>query len=455
MKKRVDFDIWSVGSLDFSETGRRKEMKEFYLLKTQNAERLYMEFAKDLPIIDYHNHLSVVDMVKDRRYDDLAELWLVPDPYKHRLMRICGVAEHYITGNAEPYEKFEKFCEVFPHLAGNPVYDWSRMELSFVFGIHEVPCRENAKRIYDTAREMLRSSEFSGNAILDRFDIAYQSPVASLMDDLSLFDGKRVAPSLRGDNLLSPSPELKQELTTKTGVAIIDVPSYIKAVAVLLDRFSAAGCSFADHALDAGFFEEDKDGSRADILKRLGIEYTKRGWTLLLHMDAKRKTSARLARLTGPVGGYAAVGGSFDLSAVCDLLNEMEQSGGLPDTVLFPLNMNDQAPLAVLQGSFSEDGRASKVQLGSAWWWCDHAMGIRNTLSAVASFGVLSQFIGMTTDSRSILSFVRHDYFRRLLCSWLAEQNEKQEWDLPWQIQGEIIQKIGYRNALDKICNTK
>ena len=184
------------------------------------------------------------------------------------------------------------------------------------------------------------------------------------------------------------------------------------------------------------------------------MEYAKRGWTLLLHMDAKRKTSARLARLTGPVGGYAAVGGGFDLSSVCDLLNDMECGGGLPDTVLFPLNMSDQAALAVMQGSFSEEGTASKVQLGPAWWWCDHAMGIRNTLSAVASFGVLSQFIGMTTDSRSVLSFVRHDYFRRLLCSWLDGQNESEEWDLPWKMQGEIIEKISYRNAWDKVRKT-
>lgn len=426
-------------------------MKEDYLLKTQNAQRLYLAFAKDQPIIDFHNHLSVAEIAADRRFDNLTELWLAPDPYKHRLMRICGVPEYFITGDAGPYEKFERFCEIFPLLAGNPVYDWSRMELSRLFGIEELPSKQTARQIYDRAGEMLGSAEFSARGLLGRFNVAYQSPVASITDDLTLYDGKRVAPSLRGDNLLTPSEELVAQLSQMTGAAIADTESYIKAVSAMMDRFAAVGCRFADHALDADFFADDKDGRRTEMLTRLGVEYAKRKWTLLLHIGAKRKTSGRLARLAGPVGGYAAVGGGFDLSALCDLLGAMERGGGLPDTVLFPLNMSDQAAMSVMQGSFSEDGTASKVQLGPAWWWCDHAMGIENALSSIASFGVLSQFIGMTTDSRSILSFVRHDYFRRLLCAWLDRQNTQAEWDLPWETQGEIIERICYRNALDKI----
>ena len=426
-------------------------MKENYLLKTKNSERLYSEFAKTLPIIDFHNHVSVADIASDKKYTDLCELWLASDPYKHRLMRICGIDEHFITGNAEPFEKFKKYCGIFPYLAGNPVYNWSRMELSRVFGIEDMPNVENAGYIYDKCGEMLASNEFSSNAILSRFNIEYQSPVAALLDDISGFDGISVAPSLRGDDLLDPTEELKRAFEIKSGVAITDDTSYIKAVSVMLDRFADKGCCFADHALDAGFFEGCANEKKIEILIRLGTEYAKRGWTLLLHIDAKRKTSDRLARLAGPAGGYAAVGGSFDLSALCDLIGGMEEQGGLPDTVIFPLNMNDQAPLAVMQGSFSEDGRPSKVQLGPAWWWCDHALGIENTLNCIASFGAVSQFIGMTTDSRSILSFVRHDYFRRILCSWLDRQNTERELELPVEIQGEIIEKICYKNAKNKI----
>ena len=425
-------------------------MKESYLLTSASAQSLYLDYAKNAPIVDYHNHLSVADIAQDRKYEDLVELWLAPDPYKHRLMRICGVDERLITGDAEPYQRFAAFCEIFPLLAGNPVYDWARMELDTVFGICDIPCRDNARAIYDKTREMLASPEFSTRGILGRFPIAYQSPVATLTDDLSLFDGKSTAPSLRGDNLLSPSGELTERLTKETGIAVRDDATYLAAVSVMLDRFEVAGCRFADHALDAGFFESDTNGAKQNMLIALGAEYAKRGWTLLLHMDAKRQTSPRLARLAGPAGGYAAVGGGFPLSHLCDMLGKMEQTG-LPDVVLFSLNMGDQAPLAVMQGSFSEDGVSSKVQLGPAWWWCDHPMGITNALSSVASFGVLSQFIGMTTDSRSILSFVRHDYFRRLLCSWLDEKNVKEQWDVSRETMGEIVRKICYQNAMDKI----
>ena len=421
-------------------------MDKNFLLKTEGARKLY-QVAKDLPIVDFHNHLSVADMAQNRQFENLTKLWLTSDPYKHRLMRICGVEEKYITGSATDYEKFEKYCEVFPLMAGNPVYDWTLMELHRIFGIDTFPTKETAREIYEKAGQMLKTPEFSNNGILGKFNIAYQSPVATLADDLSGFDGKTVAPSLRGDNLLCPDEKLRKTLTERTGISITDTDTYIRAVCVLLDEFHAAGCRFADHSLDAGFFERNK--ADADMLCRLGAEYAKRNWTLLLHIDAKRATSVRLAEVAGPAGGYAAVGGLFDLTVVCDLLGAMEQSGGLPDTVIFPLNMSDQAPLAVLQGSFSQDGVASKVQLGPAWWWCDHTLGIRNTMNCIASFGLISQFIGMTTDSRSVLSFCRHDYFRRILCAWLDEQNA--DWQLPQTALEEILIKICYKNALDKI----
>ena len=425
-------------------------MNDLFLLKTEGARRLY-EQVRALPIIDFHNHLCVADVKADKRYDNIVSLWLSPDPYKHRLMRICGVDEHYITGNAEPFEKFSKFCEIFPLLAGNPVYDWSRMEMKQVFGIDDAINGRNARKIYNRANEMLASPAFSANAILSRFNVEYQSPVATPLEDLSCFDGKAVAPSLRADELLAPTKDFCERLSAVSGVTVVDDETYLAAISVVLDRFSKKGCRFADHSLDADFFKNDTDGAQARLLVRLGNEYAKRGWTLLLHVGAKRQTSPRLRSIAGPAGGYAAAGEGFPISALADLLGKMEAGGALPDTVLFPLNMSDQSPLAVLQGSFSEDGTPSKVQLGPAWWWCDHALGIRNTLQSIASFGAASQFIGMTTDSRSILSFVRHDYFRRLLCVWLDEQNRACEWELPEQTLSEFARKISYQNAKDKI----
>lgn len=418
-------------------------MKENFLLKTENAAALYREAARDLPIIDYHNHLSVSDIKKDKKYEDLCELWLASDPYKHRLMRIMGIDEHFITGQASPREKLRKYCEAFPYLAGTPVYDWSRMELFRIFGIEQTPSKENADYIFDKALEMLRSPEFSARGILSRFSIEKQFPVAALTDELTDFGGD-LAPSLRADALLSPTEELRHTISERSGISITDTDSYIAAIAKILDAFDQKGCRFADHALDAGFFDGASE-EQMKILIRLGGEYAKRGWTLLLHMDAKRKTSPRLARIAGPAGGYAAVGGALNISALADMLAKMEERGGLPATVLFPLNQSDFAPISVLQGSFP------CVQLGAAWWWCDHAMGIRHALDCTASYGVLSEFIGMTTDSRSILSFVRHDYFRRILCSYLDEKNERDEWGLSYEMQADILRGICYENAKKRI----
>jgi len=425
-------------------------MDHNYLLTSEQSQRLYAKYARDLPIIDFHNHINMEDVKNNRKFENLTELWLDSDPYKHRLMRICGVQEHYITGKASAYEKFEKFCEVFPLLAGNPVYDWSRMELREIFGIEEIPCKENAWDIYQRANALLETEQFTNNAILTRFHVEYQSPVAQLTDDLSAFDGVHAAPSLRGDNLLIPTPELKAQLEKETNIHIADLDSYIQAVCVLLDRFNAAGCRFADHALDADFFETEDAAQREQILLKLAAQYQKRGWTLLLHVGAKRDTSPRLKMLAGPAGGYAGAG-SIPADKVAGLIGKMEHSGNLPDIVLFPLNMADQPSYAVLQGSFSQDGVSSKVQLGPAWWWCDHKLGMESTLECIASFGVMSQFIGMTTDSRSILSFQRHDYFRRVLCNWLCEQNEKCQWELSEEMLGTYIRKICYENAYQKI----
>ena len=187
-------------------------MCDNYLLKTQNAKQLYFEVAKNLPIIDFHNHLSAVDIAANKNYENIYELWLKPDPYKHRLMRICGVPEYFITGDAEPYEKFEKFCSIFPFIVGNPVYDWSRMELSKIFGISDLPTNNNAKKIWDETGEKLRSKEFLPSEILKRFNIEYQSPVAALLEDLTSFNVKGMAPSLRADELLSPTKDFINSL---------------------------------------------------------------------------------------------------------------------------------------------------------------------------------------------------------------------------------------------------
>lgn len=426
-------------------------MNKDFLLKNEKAKKLYYEVAKNLPIIDYHNHLLVGDINNDKKFSNLFELWIESDPYKHRLMRIKGVPEKFITGDAKPFEKFIKFCSIFPMLAGNPVYDWCKMELSYIFGIDEEINEKNAKAIYDKCNNLLKSDEFSVKSLIKKFNVEYLSPVATILDDLSIFDKKTVCPSLRGDNLLEPTEQFINELSSKTGIQIENDTDYIKAVAIMLDEFQKHGCKVADHSLDSGFF----DGSRQKVERLISLanEYAKRSFTLLLHFGAKRKTSDRLLRLAGPAGGYASVGEGFNLSALCDLLGEIEKRGQLPSTILFPLNMADIYGTAVMQGSFSQDNIPSKVGLGPAWWWCDHRLGIKTTLDSISSFGVLSEFIGMTTDSRSILSLIRHDYFRRIFCSYLVEKNRDEEWDLDDETLKSIVKKVCYQNAKNKIVN--
>ncbi len=424
-------------------------MNKNFLLKSEKAKKLYYKIAKDLPIIDYHNHLSVGDINSDKKFSNIYELWIQLDPYKHRLMRIKGIPEKFITGDAKPFEKFYKFCSIFPMLAGTPVYDWCKMELSMVFGIDDKINEENAKIIYDKCNNLLTKDEFSVKNLIKRFNVEYLSPVANILDDLSVFDKKTVCPSLRGDNLLEPTTKLKEELSLKTGVQIKNDTDYIKAVAIMLDEFQKYGCKIADHSLDSGFF--NGDSKRVHLLVSLANEYAKRSFTLLIHFGAKRKTSERLLRLAGPAGGYASVGEGFNLSVLCDFLGEVEKGGQLPSTILFPLNMADIYGTAVMQGSFSQDNIPSKVGLGPAWWWCDHRLGIKTTLDSIASFGVLSEFIGMTTDSRSILSLIRHDYFRRIFCSYIAEKNQDEEWGLSDESLSEIVKKVCYQNAKNKI----
>ena len=341
---------------------------ENLLLTSELARTLYKSVVS-LPIIDFHNHLPVNDIVGNRQYRDLTELWVAADPYKHRAMRICGVPEQLITGNATSKEKFLAWAQTVPKLLGNPLWHWSRLELLRVFGIEEELTPETAESIWRRTGEMLATPQYRTQVILERFNIEYAAPCCTLQDSLEPFTlngasalaGKamRLVPSLRGDNLLSPTPELLAQLSSR------------------LDAFHRAGCRIADHALDAGFrylpdTGEDRDvlangikdelATTSAMLRLLGQEYARRGWILQLHIGALRKTSDRLRREAGPAGGYAGIGHSCDIASISAFLNDLERLPfGLPRTILYTLNPVDHAALAVLAGSFPGDGVRGKV----------------------------------------------------------------------------------------------
>ena len=444
-------------------------MDENFLLNTKLAQRLYHEHICSLPVIDYHNHLPVKDIAKNRNFGDLTELWIAADPYKHRAMRICGIDEAFITGKASGYDKFAAYSSVLPKLAGNPLYHWSNMELSQVFGIEEPLCADSGKRIWHTANRALEDESYFAQGLLRRFHIEYAAPCCTILEDLGPFgEIDSLYPSLRGDGILPLPTEFVSQLGQNRGGPIRNWEDLKAAFSSRLDEFHQEGCRFADHALDHGFHYIPDDGHNerrfqqlmsreplnlqdsmalsCEVLRMLGSEYAARGWTMQLHAGAMRYTSSRLRSMTGPAGGYAGIGNcaADDLSG---LLNDLEQKGSLPKTILFTLNPSCNEALSVLSGSFVEQGMPGKVQQGCAWWWCDHIKGIRDVLETFSAYSVLSVFYGMTTDSRSLLSFTRHDYFRRILCGWLGEKSERMEMPRDYELLRDIAEDICYRNA--------
>ena len=443
-------------------------MNSDFLLNDPLAHRLYHTYAKDLPIVDYHNHLSLGQLAPDYVFENIARLWVIPDPYKHRAMRILGVEERYITGDSSDYEKFSAWYGCLPRLIGNPLFDWSIMEMKTVFDYDLLPFG-SPDRVWNTLNAKLTG--MTSRDILEKFNITYSAPCATLWDDLSPFrPATGISPSLRGDDLLLPTAERIQALESLTGRKISKLEDYLSAIRIRLDAFRAAGCRFADHALDNGFTYLGTDGKNnrrfqqqakgeplsetdriflsSEILTALAGEYARCGFTLQLHSGAQRTTSTRLREIAGPAGGYAAMGNCVDLQSLVDFLDAVEKSPcGLPRILLFTLNPADNGILATLSGSYSKNGCAALISQGPAWWWCDHCQGIEQMLETFASHSVLSTFVGMTTDSRSLLSFVRHDYFRRILCQWIATKVSQGKFPGEENLLGDLIRKICYENA--------
>ena len=317
-------------------------MNPDFLLTSPLARRLYHDCAAALPIIDYHNHLSPAELTSSRHYRNITELWVASDPYKHRAMRILGVEERLITGDAFDFEKFHAWYEILPRLIGNPLFDWAAMELSTVFDMELLPFRES-REVWDSLNRALET--MTPGDILSKFNIAYSAPCTALADDLSVFNGKDLAPSLRGDDLLLPSRELLGRLEGLTGRAICYLSDYLAAAEQRLEAFYQAGCRFADHALDNGFTYLPEDGKndlrfaallrgetldgedtvrlRSEILKRLAGLYAQKNLTVQLHIGAQRSTSTRLRKAAGAAGGYAAIGSAVDVGSLVALLDDI------------------------------------------------------------------------------------------------------------------------------------
>jgi glucuronate isomerase len=442
-----------------------------FLLTTPTARRLYHEVAASLPIIDYHSHLSSADLAEDHRFENLAALWINSDPYKHRAMRIAGVPEEQITGSASDRDKFERWAETVPRTLGNPLFHWTALELKRYFGIDELLTPDSAESIWLAANDQLQAESHSARQLLARANVDCVCTSDCLLDELSAHEtlaasaySVDVIPSLRGDDILALDPDWCRRLTG----ADRTFDAFAAAVRQRLDAFGRLGCKLADHALDsfryasvgddelAKLYERHAVGEalppfetlqlRSGLLRWLGTEYASRGWILQLHIGAQRRTSSRLRTLAGPAGGYASIGTGLDVPSLATLLDDMERCERLPRIILFNLNPADNAALATLTGSFAEDGVPGKVQFGPAWWYNDHALGIRQHFDFAASHSLLSTFIGMTTDSRSLLSFPRHEYFRRLFCAYVGDKVASGE--MPeGEMLNDLVTRVCYGNA--------
>ena len=367
--------------------------------------------VKDLPIVDWHNHLDLRMLAQDAPLGSLYEVWVKADPYKHRAMRICGEAERLITGDAPEAEKWAAWMRTLPKLVGNPLFVWSKMEIEWLFG--DGVSRKDWWR--DIGNVSL--AEWTPSKMLSRFNVECMCPCVGVRDELP-----------------ETPPFVRPSLRMNAGDEIS---------AANLARFNAAGCKVVDISVDSGS-DLETHGESLFCVASYAAEH---GWTMLLHLGALRSTSGRLRVAAGPVGGYAAMRAPVDPSAVAQFLDGLESASALPRTILLSLNPEAHAQLAVLSGSFVGEGVPGKVQLGPAWWWCDHEEGIVDVLEKNASYGVLSTFAGMTTDSRSLLSFVRHDYFRRLLSNWISGKIASGSFPDDDGLLRPILENVCYGNA--------
>lgn len=458
-------------------------MGEDFLLSSDTAVRLYEEYARDMPLFDYHCHLSPKEIAENKSYKNITELWLGGDHYKWRAMRSNGVPEAYITGNAPDKEKFLKWAETIPQCIGNPLYHWTHLELKRYFGIHKLLSSETAEEIWESCNAMLQDKAFSAQNLIKRSNVkaicTTDNPVDSLEYHLLLAQNKefdvKVLPTFRPDPFFNIEKEGFTEWVAKleavSGYAIHSLEDLKSALARRLDFFHQAGCRLSDHGLEPVVYQEASEtevgqifqkvmnGLKPDqtevnryktfILVFLGQQYALRGWVMQLHIGATRNNSLRMFKKIGPDTGFDAINDLPLSEALSGLLNRLDSTDELPKTILYCLNPSDNEVLGTLTGCFQGGGIPGKIQFGSGWWHNDNKDGMERQMTALANLGLLPRFVGMLTDSRSFLSYTRHEYFRRILCNLLGAWVENGEAPSDMKLMGDIVRAICFNNAKD------
>ena len=463
-------------------------MKKFldadFLLETTAAKRLYHGYAAKMPIIDYHCHIDPRDIAEDRRYRTITEVWLGGDHYKWRQMRTCGVPEADITGakDTDPFRTFLAWAKTLPRLVGNPLYHWTYLELKNYFGVTEALNERSAARIYAKCNRVLARRDMSVRGIIRRSGVRLICTTDDPCDTLEWHDRiaadstceVKVLPAFRPDrafNVDKPTFAAYLERLERTvGFRIAKFADFLKALDARLDWFAERGCRVSDHGLDRAMYGEASgreldrilsagakgsaidvetgDRFRTAVLRHLADEYARRGWVMQLHYGCIRDNSERMMAALGPDTGFDAVGDAQGAKALARLLSAFERSGAMPKTVIYSLNQNDNEVVGSVAGCFQTDGSfPQRVQMGSAWWFNDHRLGMEKQLRDLANLGSLAGFVGMLTDSRSFLSYARHEYFRRILCNVIGAWVDRGEVQPDFRSLGAMVQDISYNNA--------
>ncbi len=461
-------------------------MKQFmdkdFLLSNETAQKLYFDNAADTPILDYHCHINPQEIFEDRQFENITQVWLGGDHYKWRFMRSCGVEERFITGDASDQEKFLKWAECLGKAIGNPLFHWSHLELQKYFGYHGVLNKKTAEEVWELCNKKLAEPSMSVRNLIKQSNVTLicttDDPVDSLEWHKKIAEDDtfnvQVLPAWRPDkamNIEKPTfAEYLSALSDASGIQIKTFADLKQALSDRMDFFASMGCSVSDHGLEYVMYSPASDEEiEAIFAKRLsgseitheeelkyktmymiylGREYAKRNWVMQLHYGCKRdNNSLRFAKL-GPDTGYDCINNYAPSSEMADYLNALIQTDELPKTIIYSLNPNDNQAIGTILGCFQDSTAVAKIQQGSAWWFNDHKTGMEDQMISLANLGNLSGFVGMLTDSRSFLSYTRHDYFRRILCNLIGTWVENGEYPADFDTLSEIVKGICYNNAI-------
>lgn len=457
-------------------------MDKDFLLDTETAKKLFHEYCENMPICDYHCHLSPKEIYENKAPSDISELWLSGDHYKWRAMRSCGVSEEYCTGNKSPKEKFEKFAYALQYAIGNPLYHWAHIELQRYFGIDTPLCAKTADDIYERANNAIANGDFRPQSLITKSNVKVVCTTDDPADDLKYhkllkenkeFDCK-VLPSFRPDKALNINAQgFTEYISLLSQASGVEIKTYRDAVKVLLcraDYFDEAGCRVSDQAFDYVPFEkaspeelesifsralngenvsrQDEDKYKTAVMLELGKKYCELGWAMEIHIGAMRNNNSLMFAKKGADIGFDSVGDENIAKGLSRFLDALNSQKKLPKTVLFNLNNKDNIVLATMLGNFQSDEAESKIQFGPAWWFLDTMDGMTEQMKALGNLGILGKFIGMETDSRSFTSYGRHEYFRRIMCSLIGRWVEQGWYANDEEMLKEIVQGISYNNAM-------